>query len=85
MQQGRWNALSAARFGGIDINSAENILSLDYGLRKTIDEDFRFAILPVRPCLIFASCTNTYSHLVAWAAAFDSGCPPTDREPAVAL
>jgi len=60
--QGRWNALSAARFGGIDINSAENIISLGYGLHKAIDEDFRFAILPVRS--ILRLCWN-YMHLLS--------------------
>ena len=83
--QRRWKALSVARFGGIDINSAENIISLNYSLHKAIDDDCRFAILPVRSRLRLCQMRRCLFLTAAWAADLGRRCSPANREPAVAI
>ena len=61
-RQGRWAALAAKRFPGVDdINALENIITLDRGLHSLVDQH-KYAIIPVCTCQLCLHILDSPSH-----------------------
>jgi len=61
-RQGRWAALAAKRFPGVDdINAPENIITLDRGLHSLVDQH-KYAFLPVCTCQLCLHILDSPSH-----------------------